>query len=829
MSTITNKNIRGLVKQYRNPNTRQSVIDLYGNISNWDVSNVTDMAGLFYNLNSFNEPLTSWNVSNVTDMTQMFSRATSFNQPLNSWNTSKVIKMRSLFSNAESFNQPLNSWDTSNVINMNGMFSAAYNFNQSLDSWNTSNVTDMGWLFSNTLSFNQPINSWNTSNVTDMCSMFSSAKRFNQPLDSWDTSNVINMSGMFDTATSFNQPLNSWNTSNVTDMAAMFIRATSFNQPLDSWDTSNVIQMYSMFKGATSFNQPLDSWNTDRVISMTNIFEGATSFNQPLDNFFKPLYKKFPNKEDPRYIEFDQKMDLATNNKKTTIQRDNKLFIDDKLLDNTEQKDKYRIEYEEFEGKSYPIIHILKGTILFTARAIQSPNDYDSFYYLYKLNTADTLNTYGKDNYKDVLTYFFPIPYMCQVVSQKFTNMNAVILTKDIKLLCLISPSPLIRGDKGSSLGNSLQMNKCKSRQYDLCVSSKLINGLKLNGYIGIADEDSLKKYFRQLEDLFKTISVYSLKSTLLYKSSSFNNFMHDKNLQAYSTTMFTDFATQLERTFGTPELTLIPYDIHSVDADNKYREVRDSFTSKLNSSSTIDASDYEPFIFKPFISVNTGGIATTNPGFILANQILQILDQNTDIKKSLQAYPLFNIHYPDADPSIRDKYAIDYMVDGNVNVPQQNMFMTTYSSTRDPEKDLSAFELIYTYTTPVSNMTGGEIGNMYNEKNPLIINDNIYNAKNQLMTNDNIYNAKNQSTTELKKVDYRTLPITHNDDFLYYETKNGIPVLYFNTEKMNEKQGGKTKKRKIIKQKNKTKRYKNKRKNKNKTRKNNRKKTRRY
>ena len=37
-----------------------------GDISNWDMSNVTDMGGMFENSSSFNQDLSSWDVSNVT-------------------------------------------------------------------------------------------------------------------------------------------------------------------------------------------------------------------------------------------------------------------------------------------------------------------------------------------------------------------------------------------------------------------------------------------------------------------------------------------------------------------------------------------------------------------------------------------------------------------------------------------------------------------------------------------------------------------------------------------------------------------------------------------
>ena len=48
----------------------------------WDVSNVTDMEGMFHKATSFNQPLNNWNVSNVRRMYYMFEEATSFNHAL---------------------------------------------------------------------------------------------------------------------------------------------------------------------------------------------------------------------------------------------------------------------------------------------------------------------------------------------------------------------------------------------------------------------------------------------------------------------------------------------------------------------------------------------------------------------------------------------------------------------------------------------------------------------------------------------------------------------------------------------------------------------------
>ena len=41
---------------------------LYGPIGKWDVSQVTDMGKLFYNIDDFNYELSNWDVNRVTDM-----------------------------------------------------------------------------------------------------------------------------------------------------------------------------------------------------------------------------------------------------------------------------------------------------------------------------------------------------------------------------------------------------------------------------------------------------------------------------------------------------------------------------------------------------------------------------------------------------------------------------------------------------------------------------------------------------------------------------------------------------------------------------------------
>ncbi|MDC0858190.1 BspA family leucine-rich repeat surface protein, partial [Flavobacteriaceae bacterium] len=134
-------------------------------ISSWDVSNVTDMSGMFALAITFNQDISSWDVSNVIDMSVMFNSALNFDQPIGDWDVSNVNDMYGMFNAANSFNKPIGNWDVSNVTNMGTMIRSAYDFNQSLNNWDVSNVTDMNGMFEDASSFNQDIGDWNVNGV----------------------------------------------------------------------------------------------------------------------------------------------------------------------------------------------------------------------------------------------------------------------------------------------------------------------------------------------------------------------------------------------------------------------------------------------------------------------------------------------------------------------------------------------------------------------------------------------------------------------------------------------------------------------------------------
>ena len=143
-----------------------------GDISKWDVSNVTSMKGMFYGCKKFNSDISQWDVSNVTSMEGMFLNCEVFNQNISKWNVSNVKIASWMFYKCEAFNQDISNWDVSNVNNMAFMFSFCKAFNQDISTWNVSNVKNMAYTFCNCEAFNQDISNWDVSNVSLMLGVF---------------------------------------------------------------------------------------------------------------------------------------------------------------------------------------------------------------------------------------------------------------------------------------------------------------------------------------------------------------------------------------------------------------------------------------------------------------------------------------------------------------------------------------------------------------------------------------------------------------------------------------------------------------------------------
>jgi len=164
--------------------------------------NGSDLTGNFYYYNdpisfapeSFNADLSNWDVSSVTDMEGAFYNAKSFDSAIGGWDVRKVTTMARMFEDAKSFNNAL-IWDSSSVTTMKKMFSGATVFNSELI-FETSNVVTMAEMFLES-AFDVDISAWNVASVTDFQDMFHGAP-FSSPL-CWDLdfTKYINLEGIF--------------------------------------------------------------------------------------------------------------------------------------------------------------------------------------------------------------------------------------------------------------------------------------------------------------------------------------------------------------------------------------------------------------------------------------------------------------------------------------------------------------------------------------------------------------------------------------------------------------------------------------------------------
>jgi surface protein len=226
------------------------------NINSWEVSSVTNMAAMFTDEFAFTGIMMGTNDEPLEiGGTTIIPQPMSFNQPLNNWDVSNVSIMAGMFFGLRSFNQPLNDWDVSNVTNMGILFMLASSFNQPLNNWDVSNVTDFsfsGYVEELTGEAMDP------DDAPYNFSIFSYALSFNSSVAGWDVSSARNTAGMFSGAKTFNQPLTNWNTTGVQNMSDMFSMTLAFDQPLDNLDVSQVTRMRTFLGGTDTLIESLE-------------------------------------------------------------------------------------------------------------------------------------------------------------------------------------------------------------------------------------------------------------------------------------------------------------------------------------------------------------------------------------------------------------------------------------------------------------------------------------------------------------------------------------------------------------------------------------------
>lgn len=256
-------------------------------ISNFDSSEVEDMAYFFYKMNSLRSlELSSFNTDKATDMTGMFAYVNSLKKlDLTNFNTSKVTNMSAMFHSMSNLDElKISSFNTENVTNMNGMFYGASKLaSLELSNFDTSNVTDMGRMFSGMSSIQQlDLTHFSTGNVAamnDMFSLMTSLTQINFGAN-FDTSNVTDMTGMFYQSTSLvNLDLSHFNTKKVKTMNSMFSQMSGLTiLDISNFETPSLEDAGSMFAIDPGFSDNLEKiyvnqdFDTSKLTSSTNAF-----------------------------------------------------------------------------------------------------------------------------------------------------------------------------------------------------------------------------------------------------------------------------------------------------------------------------------------------------------------------------------------------------------------------------------------------------------------------------------------------------------------------------------------------------------------------------
>lgn len=175
---------RPTLTEFKNINYTSNVSHFNSNISNWNVSKVTTMEGLFDGCVLYNHPLTSWDTSSVTNMSYMFSYCLAFDYPLHHLSTVSVTSMHHMFCNCQNFNQPLEHWDTSRIQDFTKMFYRCYQLDQSFNGWCVSQGVDFTEMFAKCIRLNHSFDAWDLRYARYASNMFAFTQRLVQSFSS---------------------------------------------------------------------------------------------------------------------------------------------------------------------------------------------------------------------------------------------------------------------------------------------------------------------------------------------------------------------------------------------------------------------------------------------------------------------------------------------------------------------------------------------------------------------------------------------------------------------------------------------------------------------
>lgn len=235
------------------------------------------------------------------------------------------------------------------------------------------------------------------------------------------------------------------------------------------------------------------------------------------------------------------------------------------------------IHNEYYDGRAYPVLTIPKGMLLYTYTHIEPGIDL----------FANIYNTNNYEDYENEIKFFYSVPYGAKFgIEGKYNHCNIVVLTADVRLLCLLSPAPqnmdtMMFPSKNTVIDNTGKQcilyskditHPCELYDHDLCLQKDFRLAMNLHGYINIDIEDSLsngESWKKTYESAYKNpkyidiIKQYLQGSCISSAKISGSNYDYINNI----------FSLHMpENTlFGLPQIALCPIKTHIFDKSHKY------------------------------------------------------------------------------------------------------------------------------------------------------------------------------------------------------------------------------------------------------------------
>ena len=240
----------------------------------------------------------------------------------------------------------------------------------------------------------------------------------------------------------------------------------------------------------------------------------------------------------------------------------------------TDIKETYVDQMGKSQVMDLPLISLPAGTVLFRGVVVPLKQNGEDIRYFYRdfLGTPEGENAVCMNAVHNVFFYPFPLlPFGAHGIGSTFHSIQAVVLVHPITVVCMVSPSIMVRGAANVFKGTA-PVQRCDSiyannpnsychkpndreygtLKYDNCLNPTYAIRSGTRGWMAIADLDSLNSAKQKKEGIAPENNPMS--KHLLHLEEKFPG-----SLGEYISHLYTDGHYHI----GFPELALYPYKNH--------------------------------------------------------------------------------------------------------------------------------------------------------------------------------------------------------------------------------------------------------------------------